>query len=107
MAFTLANLVRVVSVPSGLNDATTTTSDGFGGTVTRQTEPHTVWAYAENAAVTAMDEAGYFAAAGSTSGTGQLKTGDIVLLFGTTTGIAYVTDAAAGTVAASNGVTFA
>lgn len=107
MAFTLANLVRVVSVPSGLNDATTTTDNGFGGTVTRQTEPHTIWAYAENAAVTAMDEAGYFAAAGSDTGTGQLKTGDVVILFGTTTGIAYVTSASAGTVSASNGVTFA
>lgn len=107
MAFTRANLVLVLNVPSGLNDATTTTDNGFGGTATRQTEPHRVWAYAENAAVTDMDAAGYFAAAGSTSGDSSLKTGDLVILFGTTTGLAYVTDAAAGTVAATNGVTFA
>lgn len=99
MAFTRANLVLIASVPSGLNDATTTTDNGFGGTATRQTEPHKIWAYAENAALTDMDAAGYFADAGSTSGDSSLKAGDIILLFGSDgSGVAYVGDAAAGTI---------
>lgn len=98
MAFTLANLVRVYSVTSGLNDATTTTSDGFGGTVTRQTEPHTKWAYAENATLATIIGSGYMAAAGSTSGTGQLKVGDLIEVYGNNgSSIYWVDDAATPT----------
>lgn len=101
MAFTRANLVLIASVPSGLNDATTTTDNGFGGTATRQTEPHKIWAYAENAAVVAGIVAAGMAAAGSTSGDGSLKAGDAVMIMGSdTVAWYYVSNAATGALTA-------
>ena len=100
MAFTLANLVKMDAFAGGLNDATTTVDDGFGGTVTRQTEPINFWFYSQNETVANIVTA-TFAAAGSTTGTGQIKAGDAVCIKGSnTTAWYYVSNAGPGALTA-------
>ena len=108
MAFTRANLVLAFEVPTVVHE-TTAVDNGFGSTTNLTQRKRRFWCYSEAAVVTAFDDAGYFADAGSTSGDSTLNEGDVVICFGSAgaVGIGSVTDAAAGTITGISGAAFA